>query len=147
MATAKSKQQPSDTSKFNVEVGIGHPEGGPLVWINAAVDTSSPFARLPASLLASLNLKPMERRQGLGLDGSSEEYDFGVARMCLEQRAWPYCPVVFGSEGDYTMGPITLGFLGLRVDSSGTKLEEAVRRLPTMTPIGETHKIGRRMQC
>ena len=145
MTTAKSRQQSSDKDMLDVRVGIGHPEGGPLVWINAVVDTSFAFARLPASLLAPLNVEPLERRQGLDRNGSSEEYDFGVARMCLEQEEWSHCPVVFGSEDEYTFGPITLGFLGLQVDSSGTKIEKAVRRLPTMTPIGESHKIGRRM--
>ena len=147
MATAKSKQESSDSGTFDVEIGVGHPEGGPLVWVTAVVNTDLPFARLPASLLASLNLESRERRQGINRDGLLEDYDFGMARLCLEQEDWPYCPVIFGSEDEYILGRITLGFLGLQVDASGTKLEEVVRHLPSMIPIGETHKIGRRVLC
>ena len=81
---------------FEVEVGVGSPGEGDLTVVSAIVDTGAIHSMIPASLLTQLNVTPLERICYTLADGSSVEYDYGMAFLGIEGYQERYCPVIFG---------------------------------------------------
>ena len=106
---------------FEVTIGVGHPEGGDLAPVSATVDTGAGHTMLPASFLASLSIQPKEQQYFSIADGSEVLFEYGMARIAIEDREW-HCPVIFGPDGQYLLGATTLEIFGLAVDSYGSRL-------------------------
>ena len=116
---------------FEVEVGVGSPGEGELTQVAAMVDTGAVHSMLPASLLTRLNVTPLERICYTLADGSSVEYDYGMAFLGIEGYQERYCPVIFGPEEQYLLGATTLEFFNLMVDPlEGTLIPKVYRARP-----------------
>ena len=116
---------------FEVPLGVGNPGEGALTYVSATVDTGAIHSMLPASLLESLGVAPIERFSYTLADGSEVEYDFGMARLGLEGHPERYCPVIFGADDQYLVGATTLEFFNLMVDPVDGVL---IRRVPRARP-------------
>ena len=86
---------------------------------------------LPEALLRRLGVTSIERFGYTLADGSVVEYDFGMARLGLEDHPERYCPVIFGAEGQHLVGATTLEFFNLMVDPVDGAL---IRRVPRARP-------------
>ena len=100
---------------FRVKIGIGHPHGGDLHQVSALVDTGAAHSMAPASLLAQLDMTPLERLRFRVADGRRVEYDVADARFSIAGRQRT-CPVIFGPEDRYLLGATTLEIFNLMVD-------------------------------
>jgi len=117
----------SDMSTFEVEVGIGRHFGGPVIQVQALVDTGAFNSIMPASLLRRLGITPTERRK-YALAGNSEvEWEVGEACINIDGTEW-HCPVIFGPEDQYLLGATTLEIFGLLVDPVGGELVPRIIR-------------------
>ncbi|ADM27623.1 conserved hypothetical protein [Ignisphaera aggregans DSM 17230] len=83
--------------------------------VELLADTGAIYTVLPSSLLKSLGVKPIGRRRFRLTDNRIVERDIGVIGIQIGDR-WSYTPVVFGDEGVYILGAVTLEELGLEVD-------------------------------
>ena len=110
--------QESDTPTLKVAMRVGNPDGGELLPVSAVVDAEAPHSMLPASLLAGLDIEPLEELGCILTDGSKARYGFGIARFSIGEKERP-CPVIFGPEGKYLLGNTTLGIFNLAVDQAG----------------------------
>ena len=116
---------------FEVTLGVCGPGEGELTPVAALVDTGAVHSVLPASLLTRLRVTPLEKFAYTLADGSSVEYDFGMARLGLAGHPERYCPVIFGPEEQYLVGATTLEFFNLMVDPvDGTLLRRIARARP-----------------
>ena len=111
-------------SLFTVPVGIGHPNGGDLHPVDAVVDTGAAHSMLPASLLARLNIAPLQQLGFILADGSRVRYGFGMARFRIEDEE-RQCPVIFGPDNNYLLGATALEIFNLLVDPQGERLVPA----------------------
>ena len=103
-----------------------------MTYVSAIVDTGAIHSMLPASMLQSLEVKPIERFSYALADGSLVEYDFGMARLGIEDHPERYCPVIFGPEDQHLLRATTLEFFNLMVDPVDGTL---VRRVPRARPL------------
>lgn len=108
-------------SMFTVPIAVGHPNGGDLYPVRPLVDTGSAHSTLPASLLASLNVAPLQEQGFILADGSRVRYGYGVARFNINGMERP-CPVIFGPEGKYLLGRSAMAIFNLEADHAGGKL-------------------------
>ena len=108
-------------SMFKVSMGVGHPDGGGLYPVRPLVDTGSAHSTLPASLLASLNVAPLQEQGFILADGSRVRYGYGMARFNINGMEWP-CPVIFGPADKYLLGRSAMAIFNLEVDHAGGKL-------------------------
>ena len=106
---------------ITVPIKVGHPDGGNLSPATAVVDTGADHSMLPASLLARLEVAPLERMQFVSDDGRRAEYAIGIARLAIAGRERP-CPVVFGPADAYMLGASTLEIFNLRADWTNQSL-------------------------
>ena len=114
---------------FNVVMEIGDPAGERFVPFSGLVDTGSTLTALPESLLSLLRVVP-ERRAGFELaDESIVEYSVGTASIRYNGKT-AINPVVFmPDEVSPIIGLVTVGTLGLKVDSIGGQLVPVKFRL------------------
>ena len=69
---------------FTVTIGVGHPKGGDLQWVEAMVDTGASHSMVPAALLSQTpHLNPDEQVEFTLGDGSVQRYGYGQARLRL----------------------------------------------------------------
>ena len=102
-------------SMFKVPIGIGHPDGGDLYPVDAVVDSGAAHSMLPSSLLADLELSPLQDLGFILADGARVQYGFGIARFEINGKERP-CPVVFGPDDKYLLGKTALEIFNLKVD-------------------------------
>ena len=107
--------------RFKATIGVGHPDGDEVYPVEAVVDAGAAHAMLPASLLANLNLAPLQELKFVLADGSQVRYGFGIARFQIDGQELP-CPVVFGPDGQYLLGTTTLEIFNLRIDQASERL-------------------------
>ena len=102
---------------FSVMVGVGSPNGGDQVEIEALVDTGASDSMFPASLLENLRLEPRSRVDYTLADGTEVRFGRGQAVINIDGRDG-ICPVIFGPEGDDNclIGGTTLQILMFSVD-------------------------------
>lgn len=105
-------------------IKIGNPDGGDLVPIAPAVDTSADHTMAPVSLLAKLQVPQLERQPFMLADGASAEYGIGIARLEIDGRVRP-CPVVFGPGHNSLLGASTLAIFNLDYDPISQRLVPA----------------------
>ncbi len=105
-----------DVGVFEVTLGVGGPDSGPLNQVSATVDTGAIHSMLPESFLRGMNVAPLERFNYSLADGSRVRYDYGMARFGIGDYKKRYCPVIFGPEGQYLLGATTLEIFNLMVD-------------------------------
>lgn len=111
-------------SLFTVTVGVGNPSGGELIEVSATVDTDEGYAMLPESLLTQLQIRPAVERTIEFADGRVEKRAIGEASIAYNGIAW-VCPVIFGPEGQYLLGRITLAICSLEADPANRRLVPA----------------------
>ena len=107
---------------FQVEVGVGDPQGQRYEYVEALVDSGSTYNILPASLLSKLGIEV----QGSGTfrlaDGRRVRRDMGETRIRLNGEDY-MAPVVFGDEGVQPLvGAVTLEIFRLAIDPVDMRL-------------------------
>lgn len=114
---------------FRVAIGLAADAEGPFEDIEALVDTGATYTLAPAPLLGRMGVEPTLRRRFALADGSSAEWDMGVAHVRLRGETLP-TPVVFGGEGvEPLLGAVTLEEFGLGVDPVARELVPVVAYL------------------
>lgn len=92
--------------------------------VEMLVDTGSTYTILPRSLLEELGVKPIGKRKLKLADGRIIEREVGMIGIEVEGEKI-HTPVIFGDEGIYLLGIVTLEELGLELDLSTGKLKHA----------------------
>ncbi len=85
------------------------------------VDTGAIYTVLPSSLLKELRVKPIGKRKFRLANNQVIERDVGIVGIEVEDIK-THTTVVFGDEGVYLLGVVTLEELGLEVDPIKGKL-------------------------
>ena len=81
----------------------------------AVVDTGASHTIMPSSLLEELGAeRKQEVNVGFG-NGTTEDCYVGEARIACTGTEWT-CPVIFGADDVYLLGPTTLELFNLAVD-------------------------------
>ncbi len=107
---------------FFAAVQIGDTSGKRFEAVEALVDTGATYTMLPASLLRSLGVSPIESQSFRLADGSRIELDVGDALIQIDGRVRG-SPIVFSEEGtNPILGAVTLEIFGLGVDPIGQRL-------------------------
>ena len=109
-------------STFQIEIGIGDPQGLRYEYVNALVDSGSTYNILPASMLRRLGIEI----QGSGTfrlaDGRRVERDLGQTRVRINGQE-ATAPVIFGDETTQPLlGAVTLEIFGLGIDPVDMRL-------------------------
>lgn len=117
-------RQASDAATLKVEMWVGNLNGGDSITASPIVNAGVAHSMLPASLLAELNIEPLEEIGCILTDGSRSRYGFGVARFRIDGQERP-CPVLFGPDDNYLLGASALGMFNLLVDPDGKRLVPA----------------------
>jgi len=85
------------------------------------VDTGAIYSVLPSSLLKELGVEPIGRRKFKLANNQVIERDVGIIGIEVEGIK-THTTVIFGDEGVYLLGVVTLEELGLEVDPIKGKL-------------------------
>lgn len=100
---------------------VGLPNDGNSETVMATVDTGALYSMLPDSLLRALGVEPLEIVT-FGL-ASGEAATYPVGPAVLETHGhFSVCRVVFGPEGRYLLGAISLQDMRLNVDIGAERL-------------------------
>ena len=118
---------------FTVPVEISNPWGGVAASIEPVVDTGAGFSVMPASLLESLGLEPVEQDEFMLANGEIRVCLVGDARFKINGRVRT-TPVVFGDDGVFLLGAVTLQSFGLVADTNEHRLVPARLLLVGMQP-------------
>ena len=115
------QQKEAGVGTFQTSIVVGRDRGGPFETVTALVDTGATYSLLPESLLARLDVLPIDRQAFTMADGRRQEYDLGevVVRIGGAERT---CLVIFGPTGRSLLGAMTLQEFGLIADTSHHKL-------------------------
>lgn len=111
------------TFKVRVEVANRDPVSS-FELVEALVDTGSLYSKFPGSFLEKLGVDRSEKERFQLADKSYRYYDIGQARMRLDGRERTSV-VVFGEDGIYLLGAVSLEEFGLIPDTTSKKLVEA----------------------
>ena len=108
---------------FRVDIEIAHPTAPVFHRVNPVVDTGAAYSMLPASLLERLGVSPFEGEEKWFTlaDGSKRMYSMGEARFRVQGRERT-TPVIFGPEGVYLLGAVSLQSFGLIADTTHHRL-------------------------
>ena len=107
---------------FFAAVQVGDTSGKRFEAVEALVDTGATYTMLPASLLRSLGVSPIESQSFRLADGSRIELDVGDALIQIDGRVRG-SPIVFSGEGtNPILGAVTLEIFGLGVDPISQRL-------------------------
>jgi len=90
--------------------------------VELLVDTGAVYTVLPRSLLEELGVEPMGKRRFRLADNRVVERDVGIVGIEIKGIK-THTPVVFGDEGVYLLGVVTLEELGLEVDPVSGELK------------------------
>ena len=100
---------------FNVDLEIGHLDGGALTEVSVAVDRGALHTTLPGSLLTQMRIQPTLEQKFRLANGKEKTLGVGFCRITWQGEA-AICPVIFGPEGKYLMGATTLDIFSLAAD-------------------------------
>jgi len=89
--------------------------------VELVVDTGATYTVLPRSLLEKLGISPI--RSVRFADGRIVERPLGEVGIEVEGRYASATPVVFGDEGIYLLGSVTMEELGLAPDPVEKRLK------------------------
>ena len=103
------------TFEVTVTIEVAHPVKRQFIVVEAVVDTGASHTILPSSLLEELGVeRKQEVNVGFG-NGTTEVCYVGEARIAYTGTEWT-CPVIFGADDVYLLGPTTLELFNLAVD-------------------------------
>ena len=101
---------------FQVEMGIGDPQGLRYEYVKALVDSGSTYNILPASMLRRLGVQVQRSGTFTLADGRSVQRDLGQTWVRLNGEAY-ITPVVFGNDDTQPLlGAVTLEIFLLAID-------------------------------
>ena len=98
---------------------------GKTLEVEFVVDTGATYTVLPGSVLEKLGVKPFRTVRLRLADGRVIEKPLGEIGIEIEGYRASATPVVFGEEGIYLLGSVTLEQLGLAPDPVEKKLKSA----------------------
>ncbi len=117
---------------FRVKAMIWNPSNrAKTVDVELAVDTGSTYTVLPSSLLNTLGVKPIRNVKLKLANGKVVEKPLGEIGIEIEGRCASATPVVFGDEGVFLLGAVTMEQLGLAPDPIEKKLKPVEALLMT----------------
>jgi predicted aspartyl protease len=101
---------------IRVKAKIWNVEAGGIVKeVGLLADTGAIYSALPRSILEELGVKPMGRRKFRLANNQVLERDVGIVGIEVEGLK-THTIAVFGDEGVFLLGVVTLEELGLQVD-------------------------------
>ena len=106
---------------FRVKIEVAHPIDRRFQEIEAVVDTGAFCSMFPASLFNHLGIASDSEREFTLADGRKQTYPMGEATFRwdgLERTS----AVIFGPEGVYLLGALTLQSLNLIADTTHHRL-------------------------
>jgi predicted aspartyl protease len=86
------------------------------------VDTGATYTVIPSRVLEALEVKPVRMVRLRLVDGRIVERPLGEVGIDIEGYTASATPVVFGDEGVYLLGSVTLEQLGLAPDPIARRL-------------------------
>ena len=105
--------------------------------VDALVDTGVPFSMLPASMLDSLGIAPIEK-QAFILDSGERVYkDIGEVAIRIDGRVRTTIAVFSDETTTPTLGAVTLAAFCLEADYANQRLSEATAFLPSLLLIDD----------
>ena len=106
---------------FRTKIEVGHPIDRRFEEIEAVVDTGEFCSMFPASLFHQLGITSDSEREFTLADGRKQKYPMGEARFRWEglERT---SSIIFGPEGVYLLGALTLQSLNLIADNTHHRL-------------------------
>ena len=113
-----------EVGTFYVDLALWSADGTRTVDLRALVDTGASYTLIPAAVLDGLGVSRRETMTFLLADGSTREFDIGLAEMELEGRANP-AHVVFGPENRILLGAMALEAFALAADARNRRLVPA----------------------
>jgi predicted aspartyl protease len=104
-------------------IAVGNLQGGPMIELDAMVDTGAADSVLPSGVLEELGIIPYEQISCSLAGGSIVDWGYGSAMLQIDDRRRP-CPVIFGPADMETslLGATTLEFFKLTVDPVNQRL-------------------------
>lgn len=90
--------------------------------VELLVDTGATYTVMPTSLLRGLGVEPVRTARLRLADGRTVERPLGEVGMEVEGISTGATPTVFGEEGIYLLGAVTMEQLGLAPDPVQKKL-------------------------
>ncbi len=106
---------------FSVDLWVGNIFTDAGATVSALVDTGATNSMLPASLLGTLGIEPVETRTARVADGRRVAFQTAWARFSAGGRN-AIARVAFGPEGEFLLGATTLEDLGMVVDPVDQRL-------------------------
>ena len=107
---------------FWVDLEIGDPRSTRFEMINALVDTGATYTVLPASLLRSLDVAPVDRQSFILANGQRIHRDIGETTVRIDGRTRTTL-VVFSEEDSHALlGAYTLEAFSLAADPVNRRL-------------------------
>ncbi len=91
--------------------------------VELLVDTGATYSVLPSSLLKRLDIEPIRRVRLRLADGRTIEKPLGEIGIEIENIFVSATPVVFGEEGIYLLGSVTMEQLGVAPDPVERRLK------------------------
>lgn len=109
---------------FSVKARVRNPfKPSPVIELELIVDTGATYTVLPTNLLEKLGIEPIKRIRLRLADNRVVERDLGQIEIELIGYGSMITPVVFGDEGIYLLGSITLEQFSLAPDPVEKKLK------------------------
>ena len=109
---------------FTVEAFVWDPQNPEKrVSVELVVDTGATYTTLPSSLLTSLGIKPVRSIRVRLADNRVVERLVGEVGIEVEGFRASATPVIFGDEGIYLLGSVTMEQLGLAPDPINKRLK------------------------
>jgi len=120
---------------FNVKVTIWNPKKPEFkIDLELLVDTSATYTVLPASILKSLEIEPIRSIRLRLADNRVVEKPLGEIGIEIEGYKASATPVIFGDEGIYLLGSVSMEQLGLTPDPVYKKLKPTEALLMLVNP-------------
>lgn len=113
-----------EVGTFYVDFTLWSGDGSRSLELNGLVDTGASYTLIPAALLDDLGVTRKETLMFRLADGSSREFDVGLAEMELEERTNPV-HVVFGPDNRILLGAMALEAFALAADAKNRRLVPA----------------------
>ncbi len=107
---------------FKVDIEVGNPTAPVFSAVEAVVvDTGAVYSMMPKSFLEGLGISATEEQRFTLADGNLHSYGLGEARFRIEGRERT-TPVIFGEDGVYLLGAVSLEAFGLIADTTHQRL-------------------------
>ena len=113
-----------EAGTFYVDFTLWSWDGTHSLDLSGLVDTGASYTMIPAALLDDLGVAREETLMFRLADGSTREFDIGLAAMELEGRAKSVY-VIFGPENRILLGAMALEAFALAADAKNRRLVPA----------------------